>query len=605
MIYYIQMRVNIITNAQNASGLVQDANILRGILTATFEKEVQIRNVPHVFPQCEEAEANIFLEVVNPSLFSYAKKNILIPNTEWYFKNWIPYLDMFDEIWVKTDEAGRLLKKLTKTPLRYICWTSIDKVWDPTMQKKNYHKAIVPVGKNIFRHPKPIFQAYMRIKQRDEKLYKKLPDLYVVYSSVHLTITCPEEITDKVHMKSEFMKEKEYDELFRECGLAICTSLAEGFCHAVNEAMSLGCNLLLSSIPPFMDDLVGGVQVGAFYANYSEKVEQPECLGELVDTDIESLIEQLTQYVQTPFSEKKNGSETLRSIYEHRHRLWIQTMKTTLRESIPTERYELKNVFPKEEDLPDISILTITKDRRSFMPLTKYSYMIQSYPEDKLEWVIVDDGDDPIEDTLIGVPNVKYVRCEQGLTIGQKRNLAVQNAMYDILVNMDDDDVYPNNSVLHRVAMLLKDPAKECAFCTTIPCYDICKFSSFMNVPPSTLPMSQRVSEATMIFTRKFWQENPYPENVKVAEADAFVGGREQMCRELSPQDVIVSLIHPRNMSSRKTPEIKEPNGCHYGFNETLFAMVTQIGEELVNQQVNTSCQTENDGASCHHGESS
>jgi hypothetical protein len=53
------------------------------------------------------------------------------------------------------------------------------------------------------------------------------------------------------------------------------------------------------------------------------------------------------------------------------------------------------------------------------------------------------------------------------------------------------------------------------------------------------------------------------------------------MCRELSPQDVIVSLIHPKNTSSRKTPTLKEPNGCHYGFNEQLFAMVTQIGEEL------------------------
>lgn len=50
--------------------------------------------------------------------------------------------------------------------------------------------------------------------------------------------------------------------------------------------------------------------------------------------------------------------------------------------------------------------MTVTKDRRVFMPLAKYSYMIQSYPEDKLEWVIVDDGKDPIEDTLIGVPNV-------------------------------------------------------------------------------------------------------------------------------------------------------------------------------------------------------
>jgi hypothetical protein len=47
------------------------------------------------------------------------------------------------------------------------------------------------------------------------------------------------------------------------------------------------------------------------------------------------------------------------------------------------------------------------------MPLAKYSYMIQSYPEEKMEWIIVDDGDDPIEDTLIGVPNVVYVRCDR------------------------------------------------------------------------------------------------------------------------------------------------------------------------------------------------
>jgi hypothetical protein len=26
---------------------------------------------------------------------------------------------------------------------------------------------------------------------------------------------------------------------------------------------------------------------------------------------------------------------------------------------------------------------------------------------------------------------------------------------------------------------------------------------------------------------------------------------------------------------------MKEPNGNHYGFNEKLFAMVSQIGEEL------------------------
>ena len=206
--------------------------------------------------------------------------------------------------------------------------------------------------------------------------------------------------------------------------------------------------------------------------------------------------------------------------------------------------------------------------------------MIQSYPEDKLELVIVDDGDDSIEETLIGVPNVTYVRLEEKKSIGEKRDIGVSKAMYDVIAFMDDDDVYPNNSILERIAMMLKTPSKECSFSTVIPCYDIVKYCSFMNAPPITLPMSQRVSEATLTFTKKFWEERKFGD-VQVAEGDAFIRGREHMCREISPQEVIVSLIHPKNTSSRKVPEFKEPNGCHFGFNEKLFAMVSEIGETL------------------------
>jgi glycosyltransferase involved in cell wall biosynthesis len=234
--------------------------------------------------------------------------------------------------------------------------------------------------------------------------------------------------------------------------------------------------------------------------------------------------------------------------------------------------------LPKEEELPDVSIVCVTKDRRIFMPILKYSYMIQSYPEDKLELIIVDDGDDPIEDTLIGVPNVVYIKCEK-MSIGSKRNLGISRAMYDIIAFMDDDDVYPNNSILERIVRLLKTPAKECTFCTTIPCYDICNYSSFMNAPPISLEMSQRLSEATLTFTKSFWQERPFPD-VNMSEGDAFIRGREQRCREISPQNVIVSLVHSNNSSSRKV-DIKEPNGCHYGFNEKLYLMVSEIGESL------------------------
>ncbi len=582
------MKINIVANFQKNTGLMQDAAILRGILVGVLGEGVQIFKVPHVFPQCQEADVNFFLEVINPSLFAYARKNIWIPNPEWTYKTWIPYVHMVDEIWAKTTESKRIFEKIAegKTPVIEVGWTSIDKVFNPETDKKNYSKAIVPVGKNIYRYPKPIFQAYMRIKKENLGLYEKLPDLYVVHSPEHISIPIPIEIQDKVIVKSEVLNESKYDELLKECGLCICISLSEGFGHAVNEAMSAGCNLIVSPISPFKHNLTGGC---AMFSEVLEEVDQPDCIGLLMDSTVDSIVKCLYGYVNTPFKGKREISEKVRDIYEENHKKWLDKMKEVL-PKLKTDQpeYSLKDVFPKEEDLPDVSILCITKDRRIFMPILKYSYMVQSYPEDKMELVIVDDGDDPIEDTLIGVPNVKYVKCEQGMTISQKRNLAVKNAMYDVLVNMDDDDVYPNNSVLHRVAMLLKEPAKQCAFCTTIPCYDITKFSSFMNVPPMTLAMSERVSEATLVFTRNFWEESPFDDTVHIGEGNAFIHGREQMCRELSPQDVIVSLIHPKNTSSRKLPDIKESNGCHWGFNENLFAMVTQIGEQL-----NTSNQKE------------
>lgn len=566
------MIVNLIGNFRPTTGLHQDALILRGLLTLVHEKVV-IRPVYHALPQCPEADYNIFIEVVNPALFSYARKNILIPNPEWYYKTWIPYLSMFDEIWVKTREAEHIFFNLVEgmnVSVKYIGWTSIDKVF---AEKKNYHKAIVPVGKNIYRAPKQILKAYLEIKKSDIEFYNKLPVLHIPAHPKHIQIGFPDELKDKVIVLGE-LTDTQYSDLLHECGLLICTSASEGYGHAINEGMSAGCNLILSPIKPFYE-----LTSKAHFLELHQNVQHPDCLGELIDVSTVSIITALKEYVNKDFKSKKELSQQIRKEYEERHEQFIKLFSGIIKADIvESEPYKL-SMLP-ESELPDVSIVCITRNRKDFMPLLKYCYMIQSYPEDKLELVIVDDGES-IEDQLIGVPNVKYVRCEQ-LTIGEKRNLGVQHAMYDTIVMMDDDDVYPNNSVLSRVAMMNMSPKKECTFCTTIPCYDIVKYSSFMNVPPITLPMSQRISEATLCFTRKFWEERPFS-NIQIAEGDSFIHGREHKCREISPQDVIVSLVHPMNTSSRKLPEMKEPNGCHYGFNETLFAVVSELGEKLNN----------------------
>jgi hypothetical protein len=415
----------------------------------------------------------------------------------------------------------------------------------------------------------------MRIQQTNSELYFKLPVVDLVYYDLQVP-NIPESVADKFVVHNSRVSEKEYDAMMAECGLLICTSAAEGFCHAVNEGMSAECILLLSPIEALRE-----LTHKALWVSSSKSVPHPECVGVLEDVEIGSIVDALAMYVGMNHHQKRTDSRANRDRYENRHQTFLVAIETAIKAvTADLETYSLEKRLPKEADLPNISVITLTHDRRPFIPLVKYGLIAQTYPAEKIEWVIVDDGKDQIKDLVSEVPNVKYVLVDEKMNIGSKRNLAVEHASHDILVMMDDDDVYPSNSILARVAHMLAEPRKECLFSTVIPCYNIHETKSFMNVPPIKLPMCDRVSEATLCFTRDFWKAGGFPDQ-QIAEGGAFVRGREQMCRELSPQDVIVSLIHKQNTSSRKAPPMAEPNGCHYGFSDELFTLVSEIGASL------------------------
>ena len=568
------MRVNIIGNHRKGTGISQDVQVLHGLVSHVFGEDVQVRHVAHYFPQCPEAEINFFIEVINPSLFAYAAKNIWIPNPEWTCKTWLPYAKSVDEIWVKTHEAEKLFwqEEIKAPKVRYIGWTSIDKV-QPS--KKNYHKAIVPVGKNVWRNPKPILQAYLKIQKTLPSLYTQLPELHIVHQPAIVPLPpLPESLEGKVKLHSEVLSETDYDALLHQCGLCICMSAAEGFGHAVNEAMSAGCVMILSPIDPFRE-----LTENALWVSNSKVTPHPQCLGSLEDIEIDSLVEALATYCGGRLQWRGSLSNLARSEYEERHAAFVSRMTGILTELKDIPEYSLEARLPKEEELPKVSVITITRNRRAFIPLAKYCMVGQSYPEDKIEWVIVDDGTDQIKDLVSDLPNVNYILVDEPMTIGAKRNLAIEKASHDVLVMMDDDDIYPNNSILTRVAHMMAEPRKECIVSTTIPCYEIHETKSFMNVPPHTLGLADRVSEATLCFTRAFWEAGKFPDQ-QIAEGGAFLRGREDMCRELSPQDVIVSLCHSKTTSSRRPPPM-EPNGCHYGFSTELFTLVSEIAARI------------------------
>ena len=109
---------------------------------------------------------------------------------------------------------------------------------------------------------------------------------------------------------------------------------------------------------------------------------------------------------------------------------------------------------------PFVSVLTPTYNRRRFIPYAIQFFKAQSYPQDKMEWIVMDDGTDKVADLFdpkkTGLKNVRYIALPTGtkLKIGAKRNAMNELAKGDICVCMDDDDYYPPNRVSDAVYRL-------------------------------------------------------------------------------------------------------------------------------------------------------
>ena len=112
----------------------------------------------------------------------------------------------------------------------------------------------------------------------------------------------------------------------------------------------------------------------------------------------------------------------------------------------------------KNIPLPFVSICTPTFNRRPFIPFLIKCFENQTYPKERIEWVIVDDGTDCIEDLVKHIPQVKYYYYKEQILLGAKRNLMHSKCSGDIIVYMDDDDYYPPERVSHAVDTLVLNP---------------------------------------------------------------------------------------------------------------------------------------------------
>ena len=168
--------------------------------------------------------------------------------------------------------------------------------------------------------------------------------------------------------------------------------------------------------------------------------------------------------------------------------------------------------------MPFVSVYTPTFNRRPFWEYTIKCFKHQNYPLDRVEWIIIDDGTDLIEDLVCDISQVKYFKYKEKMPLGKKRNIMHEKSKGDIIVYMDDDDYYPPDRISHAVNMLLTHPSALCAGSSEIYIWfkHIQQMYQFGPYGPN------HATAGTFAFKRELLKEHKYEEHAALAEEKAF-----------------------------------------------------------------------------------
>jgi len=210
------------------------------------------------------------------------------------------------------------------------------------------------------------------------------------------------------------------------------------------------------------------------------------------------------------------------------------------------------------KDYPLVSICTPTFNRRPFIPYLIKCFEHQTYPKNKIEWIIIDDGTDKVEDLflpLIGKTydnqsfELKYFKYDTKMTLGKKRNLAHKKCNGEIILYMDDDDYYPPERIIHAVESLQNNPRAMCAGSSIMYIYfkHINEMYKFGPYGPN------HSTAATFAFRKELLKDTRYDDEACLAEEKTFLKNYTIPFVQLDPLKSILVFSHIHNSFDKKT----------------------------------------------------
>jgi glycosyltransferase involved in cell wall biosynthesis len=201
---------------------------------------------------------------------------------------------------------------------------------------------------------------------------------------------------------------------------------------------------------------------------------------------------------------------------------------------------------------PFVSVVTPTYNRGRFFPFLVACYKAQTYPKDRMEWIVLDDGSEKVGTEFLkltkGLPNIRYICLDEKLNIGAKRNRLNDEAKGDIIIAMDDDDYYPPERVAYAVTKFATFPHIDLAGSSELYMY-FTKQQQIIKLGPYD---KYHATNGTMAWRKRYANNHRYDESVTHAEEKSFLEDYKNPLIQLDPFKVMLVISHSENTFNKE-----------------------------------------------------
>lgn len=218
-----------------------------------------------------------------------------------------------------------------------------------------------------------------------------------------------------------------------------------------------------------------------------------------------------------------------------------------------TIKEETKGKEKSNGTIPFVSVLTPTFNRRKFIPVAIQLFKSQTYPQERMEWIIVDDGTDKVQDLFAasGLTNVRYYSFDEKMPIGKKRNLINELATGDICVAWDDDDFYPPDRIRNCVKKLRSVAGKRIPVTGASQMYlYYTDRDEIWNIGPYN---PNHCTNGTMAYWRSYCKDHRYDDTAVKAEERVFMDEWKTPVIQQTPEESMLVICHTQNTFDKRT----------------------------------------------------